>query len=121
MQTLIENLKKLAAQKISKAKLQALQQARADASDLLERLEPRSSRTFSRHAKRLSLFWANLSNPVSMSLKWQRTRMSELDALQAEVDALKRLQTEIAGRQGLNAPLAALLPAILDCASKGEL
>lgn len=41
--------------------------------------------------------------------------VSELDALKAEVDALKRLQSETA------AELAALLPAILDRAFKGEL
>jgi type I restriction enzyme, S subunit len=39
----------------------------------------------------------------------------ELDALQAEVDALKRLQAETA------AELDALLPAISDRAFKGEL
>jgi type I restriction enzyme S subunit len=38
-----------------------------------------------------------------------------LDALQAEVDALKKLQTET------TAELNALLPAILDKAFKGEL
>ena len=42
-------------------------------------------------------------------------RLSELDALQAEVDALKRLQAETA------VELDALLPAILDKAFKGEL
>ena len=41
--------------------------------------------------------------------------LSELDALQAEVDALNRLQAETA------AELATLLPAILDRAFKGEL
>jgi type I restriction enzyme S subunit len=41
--------------------------------------------------------------------------VAELDVLQAEVDALKRLQTETA------AELDALLPAILDRAFKGEL
>lgn len=41
--------------------------------------------------------------------------MSELDAMQAEVDALKRLQAETAAK------LDALLPAILDRAFKGEL
>jgi type I restriction enzyme S subunit len=45
----------------------------------------------------------------------QRRIVSELDALQAEVDALKRLQAETA------AELDALLPAILDGAFKGEL
>jgi type I restriction enzyme, S subunit len=40
---------------------------------------------------------------------------AKLDVLQAEVDALKRLQTETA------AELDALLPAILDHAFKGEL
>jgi len=41
--------------------------------------------------------------------------VSELDAFQVEVDALKRLQTETA------VELDALLPAILDRAFKGEL
>jgi type I restriction enzyme S subunit len=41
--------------------------------------------------------------------------MTELDALQAEVDALKRLHAETA------AELDALLPALLDRAFKGEL
>ena len=45
----------------------------------------------------------------------QRRIVSELDALQAEVDALKRLQAET------EAELDALLPAILDRAFKGEL
>jgi type I restriction enzyme S subunit len=45
----------------------------------------------------------------------QRRIVSELDALPAEVDALKRLQAETA------AELAALLPALLDRAFKGEL
>lgn len=45
----------------------------------------------------------------------QRHIVAELDALQAEVDALKRLQAET------TAELDALLPAILDRAFKGEL
>ena len=45
----------------------------------------------------------------------QRRIVAELDALQAEVDALKRLQAQTA------AELDALLPAILDGAFKGEL
>jgi type I restriction enzyme S subunit len=45
----------------------------------------------------------------------QRRIVAELDALQAEVDALKRMQAETA------AELEALLPAILDRAFKGEL
>ncbi len=48
-------------------------------------------------------------------LREQRRIVAELDALQAEVDALKRLQAETA------AELDALLPAILDRAFKGEL
>jgi type I restriction enzyme S subunit len=40
--------------------------------------------------------------------------MAELDALQAELDAPKRLQTDTA------AELDALLPAVLDRAFKGE-
>lgn len=45
----------------------------------------------------------------------QRRIVAELDALQAEVDALRRLQAES------SAALDALLPAILDKAFKGEL
>ena len=45
----------------------------------------------------------------------QRRIVAELDGLRAEIDALKRLQTETA------AELNALLPAILDKAFKGEL
>src|SRR2546427_4948520 len=45
----------------------------------------------------------------------QRRIVAELDALQAEVDALRRLQAKTA------AELDALLPAILDRAFKGEL
>jgi len=45
----------------------------------------------------------------------QRRIVAELDALQAQVDALKRLQAETA------AELDALLPAILDRAFRGEL
>jgi type I restriction enzyme S subunit len=41
--------------------------------------------------------------------------VSELDALQTEVDGLKRLQAETA------AELDALLPAVLDRAFRGEL
>jgi len=45
----------------------------------------------------------------------QRRIVAELDALQAEVDGLKRLQVET------EAELDALLPAILDRAFKGGL
>ncbi|HVM47123.1 MAG TPA: restriction endonuclease subunit S [Candidatus Acidoferrum sp.] len=48
-------------------------------------------------------------------LREQRRIVAQLDALQAEVDALKRLQTETA------VEINALLPAILDRAFKGEL
>ena len=48
-------------------------------------------------------------------LKDQRRIVAELDALQAEVDALKQLQAETA------AELDALLPSLLDRAFKGEL
>lgn len=57
-------------------------------------------------------------NPVRIPvppLPEQRRIVAELDALQAEVDALKRLQAETA------AELKALLPAILDRAFKREL
>jgi type I restriction enzyme, S subunit len=54
--------------------------------------------------------------PIALpKLDEQRRIMSELDALEAEVDALKRLQNETA------AELDAMLPAILDRAFKGEL
>ncbi len=49
------------------------------------------------------------------SLPEQRRIVAELDALQAQVDALKRLQAETA------AELDALLPAVLDKAFKGGL
>jgi type I restriction enzyme S subunit len=49
------------------------------------------------------------------SLKTQRRIVAELDALQADVHAIKALQSETA------AELDALLPAILDKAFKGEL
>ncbi len=49
------------------------------------------------------------------ALEIQRRIVAELDALRAEVDALKRLQAQTA------AELTALLPAILDRAFKGEL
>ena len=45
----------------------------------------------------------------------QRRIMAKLDGLQAEVDALERLQAETATE------LDALLPSILDKAFKGEL
>ena len=57
-----------------------------------------------------------LSTPVvAPPLAEQRRIVAELDALQAEVDALKCVQAETA------AELDALLPAILDRAFKGEL
>jgi len=52
---------------------------------------------------------------VLPALPEQRRIVAELDALQAEVDVLKRLQAETA------AELDALLPSILDKAFKGEL
>ena len=62
----------------------------------------------------------NLTNIRALSLPFpplpeQRRIVAELDALQAEVDALKHLQAETATE------LDALLPAILDRAFKGEL
>lgn len=56
----------------------------------------------------------NVELPVP-PLREQRRIVAELDALQAEVDALKRLQAATA------AELDALLPSILDLAFKGEL
>jgi type I restriction enzyme S subunit len=53
--------------------------------------------------------------PATLVVQEQRRIVAELDALQAEVDELKRLQDKTAGE------LNALLPAILDRAFKGEL
>ena len=54
--------------------------------------------------------------PIALPpIQEQRHIVSELDALEVEVEALKRLQAETA------AELNALLPAILDRAFKGEL
>jgi len=56
------------------------------------------------------------STPIAFPpLSEQHRIVSELDALQTEVDALKRLQAETA------AELDALLPAVLDYAFKGKL
>jgi type I restriction enzyme S subunit len=56
------------------------------------------------------------STPIAVpDLDEQRRIVAELDALQAKVDAVKRLQAET------SAELDALLPAILDRAFKGEL
>ena len=71
-----------------------------------------SGRTRMPKLNRKQLFGFGFSPPP---LAEQRRIVAELDALQAEVDALKRLQAETA------AELAALLPAILDRAFKGEL
>jgi type I restriction enzyme S subunit len=68
-----------------------------------------SSRTF---FTQKILFRLNVPVPP---LPEQRQIIAELDALQAEVDVLKRLQSEAA------VELDALLPAILDRAFKGEL
>jgi len=57
---------------------------------------------------------------ILLALSEQRQIMADLGALRAELAALKRLQAETAGRQGLHPPLDALLPAILDRAFKGE-
>jgi type I restriction enzyme S subunit len=52
---------------------------------------------------------------IQPPLPEQRRIVAELDALQAEVDALKRLQA------GTAAELDAMLPALLDRAFQGEL
>ena len=52
---------------------------------------------------------------MSKFMSKQRRIVAELEALQAEMDALKRLQAETA------AELAALLPAILDRAFKAKI
>jgi type I restriction enzyme S subunit len=53
--------------------------------------------------------------PSTLTLTEQRRIVAELDALQTEVDTLKRLQAETA------AELDALLPSVLDRAFKGDL
>jgi type I restriction enzyme S subunit len=53
--------------------------------------------------------------PSNLTLPAQQQIVAELDMLQAQVGALKQLQSETA------AELAALLPAVLDRAFKGEL
>jgi len=65
---------------------------------------------YSRHYRYLK----NVLMPVPPLCEQLRI-VAELDALQAEVDALKRLQAETA------AELDALIPSILDRAFKGEL
>jgi type I restriction enzyme, S subunit len=55
------------------------------------------------------------SKNIVLSFSEQRRIVAELDALQAEVDALKRRQAETA------IELDALLPSILDRAFKGDL
>jgi type I restriction enzyme S subunit len=55
------------------------------------------------------------TNIVVPPLPEQRRIVAELDVMNAEVDALKRLQAETATE------LDALLPSILDRAFKGEL
>ena len=57
----------------------------------------------------------NIPFPTGISLVKQRRIIAELDNLQPNIDALKRLQAETA------AELDALLPSILDKAFKGEL
>ena len=79
---------------------------------LQERIAARSRGDMIRHLVLREI--RDLTIPVPPLLE-QRRIVSELDALQTEVDALKRLQAETA------AELAALLPALLDRAFKGEL
>jgi type I restriction enzyme S subunit len=77
-----------------------------------EQIAPLSKGSASPHLNIGALRRFNLILPP---LAEQRRIVAELDALQAEVDALKRLQAETA------AELDALLPALLDRAFKGEL
>lgn len=60
--------------------------------------------------RRISSMWG-----IAARIPEQRRIVAELNALQAQVDGLKRLQSDTA------AELDALLPAILDRAFKGEL
>jgi type I restriction enzyme S subunit len=79
---------------------------------LQERIEARSRGDMIRHLVLREI--RDLTVPVP-PLTEQRRIVEELDALQVEVDALKRLQAETA------AELDALLPSILDKAFRGEL
>ena len=54
-----------------------------------------------------------------MSWRAQRLIVAELHGLEAEVDALNRLQTE--SRRSLHPTLATLIPSMLDKAFNGEL
>jgi type I restriction enzyme, S subunit len=84
---------------------------------------PPTREFITRHAKGTSPTMKKISQgtvmdipfPSSLPLADQRRIVAELDALQAEVDALNCLQTETA------AELSALLPAILDRAFRGEI
>ena len=81
---------------------------------------PSNQERMAGHVKGTSYVGINLKEVRTLRLPLpplpeQRRIVAELDALQAEVDALKRLQAETA------AELDALLPAILDRAFKGEL
>ncbi len=77
-----------------------------------EQISPLSKGSASPHLNIGALRRFNLKLPP---LPEQLQIVAELDTLQAEVDAMKRLQTETA------AELDALLPSILDKAFKGEL
>lgn len=77
-----------------------------------EQIAPLSKGSASPHLNIGALKTFNLNVPP---LPEQRLAVVELDAVQAEVDALKRLQTETA------AALDALLPSVLDKAFTGDL
>jgi type I restriction enzyme S subunit len=79
---------------------------------LQERIMERSRGDMIRHLVLREI--RDLTVPIP-SLAGQHRIVAELDALQAEVDALKRLQA------GTAAELDALLPSILDRAFRGEL
>jgi len=80
---------------------------------LFQKVEQDSQRTSGQTGIRRELLEDHIT--FVPSLPEQSRIVAELDALQAEVDALKRLQAET------SAELDALLPAILDRAFKGEL
>lgn len=80
---------------------------------LFQKVEQDSQRTSGQTGIRRELLEDHIT--FVPSLPEQSRIVAELDALQAEVDALKRLQAETSSE------LDALLPAILDRAFKGEL
>ena len=80
--------------------------------DFIERRAKGTSPTMKKISQGIVM---NIPFPASLPIEKQKQIVAELDALQSEVDRLKRIQSET------SAELDALLPSILDKAFKGEL